>query len=136
MVPHRKIYEQWWVTQQGFSVGPTKMWADHKLWQEDPIMLPYRTAAESGRFAGYAGPVDPQGGGGHLEIHHQRHVREGGAGHGARRRGQMGACRARQDLHLNRSVLLHGLSGIAPMLLAQGSLPRLPQRPRLRRVSR
>src|SRR5690348_6961132 len=52
-----KIYEQWWVTQQGFSVGPTRMWADHKLWQDDPIMLPYRTATESGRFAGYAGPA-------------------------------------------------------------------------------
>src|SRR5580700_462792 len=53
-----KIYEQWWVTQQGFSVGPTKMWENHKLWQEDPIMLPFRTAAESGRFAGYAGPAN------------------------------------------------------------------------------
>src|SRR5215469_3430263 len=38
-----KIYEQWWVTQQGFAVGPTKMWENHKLWQEDPIMLPFRT---------------------------------------------------------------------------------------------
>ena len=52
-----KTYEQWWVTQQGFSVGPTKMWENHTLWQEDPIMLPFRTAAESGRFAGYAGPA-------------------------------------------------------------------------------
>src|SRR5262252_6119699 len=52
-----KIYEQWWVTQQGFSVGPTKMWENHALWKEDPIMLPFRTAAESGRFAGYAGPA-------------------------------------------------------------------------------
>src|SRR5215470_11652844 len=47
-----KIYEQWWVTQQGFSVGATKMWENHKLWQEDPIMLPFRAAAESGHFAG------------------------------------------------------------------------------------
>jgi multiple sugar transport system substrate-binding protein len=53
-----KIYEQWWVTQQGFSVGPTKLWENHKLWQEDPIMLPFRTAAASGRFAGYAGPAN------------------------------------------------------------------------------
>jgi multiple sugar transport system substrate-binding protein len=51
-----KIYRQWWVTQQGFSVGPTKMWEHDPLWKEDPIMLPYRAAAESGRFAGYAGP--------------------------------------------------------------------------------
>src|SRR4051812_48704282 len=52
-----KIYEQWWVTQQGFSVGPTKMWEKRPLWKDDPIMGPFRTAAESGRFAGYAGPA-------------------------------------------------------------------------------
>jgi multiple sugar transport system substrate-binding protein len=45
------------LTQQGFSVGPTKMWEKHKLWKDDPIMAPFRTAAESGRFAGYAGPA-------------------------------------------------------------------------------
>jgi hypothetical protein len=27
------------------------------MWQIDPVMLPYRTAAQSGRFAGYAGPA-------------------------------------------------------------------------------
>jgi len=53
-----KIYEQWWVTQQGFSVGPTKLWENHALWKEDPIMLPFRAAAESGHFAGYAGPAN------------------------------------------------------------------------------
>lgn len=52
-----KIYEQWWVTQQGFSVGPTKLWENHSLWKDDPIMLPFRKAAESGHFAGYAGPA-------------------------------------------------------------------------------
>ena len=28
-----------------------------KLWKIDPVMAPFRTAAESGRFAGYAGPA-------------------------------------------------------------------------------
>jgi len=46
------------VTQQGFSVGPTKLWENHALWKEDPIMLPFRAAAESGHFAGYAGPAN------------------------------------------------------------------------------
>jgi multiple sugar transport system substrate-binding protein len=50
------IYDIWFTSQQGFSVGPTKMWENHKLWQDDPVMAPFRTAAESGRFAGYAGP--------------------------------------------------------------------------------
>ena len=33
------------------------MWENHKLWKDDPVMLPFRTAALSGRFAGYAGPA-------------------------------------------------------------------------------
>src|SRR5204863_415793 len=53
-----KIYEQWWVTQQGFSVGPTKLWENHALWKEDPIMLPSRDAAESGHFSVYAVPAN------------------------------------------------------------------------------
>ena len=53
----KEIYDEWFISQQGFSVGPTKVWQDHKMWQIDPVMLPYRTAAQSGRFAGYAGPA-------------------------------------------------------------------------------
>ena len=53
----KEIYDEWFISQQGFSVGPTKVWQDHNMWQIDPVMLPYRTAAQSGRFAGYAGPA-------------------------------------------------------------------------------
>jgi multiple sugar transport system substrate-binding protein len=42
--------------------------------------------------------AEPQGGRGHHEIHHRRHVREGDPGHGARRRRQMGARRAHENL--------------------------------------
>jgi multiple sugar transport system substrate-binding protein len=52
----KEIFEQWFVSQKGFSVGPTTDWEKRKLWNDDPIMLPFRTAARSGRFAGYAGP--------------------------------------------------------------------------------
>ena len=38
------------------SVGPTTEWEKHKLWNDDPIMLPYKQAARTGRFAGYEGP--------------------------------------------------------------------------------
>ncbi len=51
-----EIYDTWFTSQQGFSVGTTKMWENNKLWKIDPVMAPFRTAAESGRFAGYAGP--------------------------------------------------------------------------------
>jgi multiple sugar transport system substrate-binding protein len=33
------------------------MWQKDKLWDIDPVMRPYRVAAVSGRFAGYAGPA-------------------------------------------------------------------------------
>jgi multiple sugar transport system substrate-binding protein len=53
----KDVYGQWFTSQQGFSVGATKMWQDDPLWKIDPIMSPFRTAALSGRFAGYAGPA-------------------------------------------------------------------------------
>jgi multiple sugar transport system substrate-binding protein len=52
-----EVYDTWFTSQQGFSVGTTKQWENHKLWNDDPVMTPFRTAAESGRFAGYAGPA-------------------------------------------------------------------------------
>ena len=55
----KDIYGQWFTSQQGFSVGSTRMWENDPLWKIDPIMAPFRTAAESGRFAGYAGPAGP-----------------------------------------------------------------------------
>jgi multiple sugar transport system substrate-binding protein len=54
-----EVYDAWFTSQQGFSVGVTKAWENHKLWNDDPVMAPFRTAAESGRFAGYAGPAGP-----------------------------------------------------------------------------
>jgi len=52
-----EIYDTWFTSQQGFSVGPTRVWEGNKVWQVDPVMAPFRTAAESGRFCGYAGPA-------------------------------------------------------------------------------
>jgi multiple sugar transport system substrate-binding protein len=55
-ISSKEIFDQWFVSQKGFSVGSTTDWEKHKLWNDDPIMLPYRSAARTGRFAGYAGP--------------------------------------------------------------------------------
>ena len=52
----KDVYDKWFVSQKGFSVGPTTDWEKHKLWGEDPVMLPYKLAARTGRFAGYQGP--------------------------------------------------------------------------------
>ena len=53
----KEVYGEWFKSQQGFSTGSTKIWEDSPVWKEDPVMAPFRTAAESGHFAGYAGPA-------------------------------------------------------------------------------
>ncbi|MBV9860151.1 MAG: extracellular solute-binding protein [Alphaproteobacteria bacterium] len=50
------VYDEWFTSQQGFSAGTTTMWEGNKVWNDDPIMAPFRTSVRSGRFAGYAGP--------------------------------------------------------------------------------
>src|SRR5215468_8109372 len=55
-ISSKDVYEPWFVSQKGFSVGATTDWEKHKLWNDDPIMLPFRSAARTGRFAGYEGP--------------------------------------------------------------------------------
>jgi multiple sugar transport system substrate-binding protein len=61
-VGSKPVFEPWFVSQKGFSAGPTTDWEKHKLWDEDPVMLPFRSAARTGRFAGYAGPSTQKAG--------------------------------------------------------------------------
>jgi multiple sugar transport system substrate-binding protein len=49
-------FEPWFLAQKGFSVGATTEWEKHKMWDQDPVMLPFRTAARAFRVFGYAGP--------------------------------------------------------------------------------
>jgi multiple sugar transport system substrate-binding protein len=48
-------YEGWFTIQKGFAVAPTRSWESHKMWDQDPVMTPYRAAAQFGRVPGYAG---------------------------------------------------------------------------------
>jgi multiple sugar transport system substrate-binding protein len=54
----KDIYQKWFDSQQGYSVGATTIWEQDPLWSRDPAMLPFRAAARQGRFPGYAGPAD------------------------------------------------------------------------------
>jgi multiple sugar transport system substrate-binding protein len=54
----KEIYQKWFNSQQGYSVGSTTIWESDPLWQKDPVMQPFRSAARAGRFPGYAGPAD------------------------------------------------------------------------------
>jgi multiple sugar transport system substrate-binding protein len=52
----KERFEPWFLAEKGFSVGATTDWEKHKMWEQDPVMLPYRTAARAFRVFGYAGP--------------------------------------------------------------------------------
>ncbi len=52
------VYESWFKSQQGYSVGATTVWEKNKVWDDDPIMLPFRTASRTARFEGYPGAAD------------------------------------------------------------------------------
>ncbi len=52
----REVFEKWFISQKGYSVGATTVWEGHPLWNEDPVMLPYRAAARTGRAPGFPGP--------------------------------------------------------------------------------
>jgi len=49
-------YEKWFVSQKGYSTPPTAQWEKHKMWDEDPVMAPFKIAARLGLSPGYAGP--------------------------------------------------------------------------------
>jgi multiple sugar transport system substrate-binding protein len=51
-------YRSWFNSQQGYSVGATKIWQKEPLWEKDPVMLPFRSAADNAHFPGYKGPAD------------------------------------------------------------------------------
>jgi len=57
-ITSKEIYQKWFDSQQGYSVGATTIWEKDPLWNKDPQMLPFRVAARAGQFPGYAGPAD------------------------------------------------------------------------------
>ena len=56
-VSSKEGHEKWFLSQKGFSIGATKDWQKHKMWDEDPVMLPFRNAADNAKFPGYPGPA-------------------------------------------------------------------------------
>ena len=53
-------YEKWFVSQKGFSTGITTSWEKSKLWDEDPVMAPYRVVGRLGQIPGFEGPTGPK----------------------------------------------------------------------------
>jgi len=50
-----KNYERWFVSQKGYSTPPTAQWEKHKMWEDDPVMAPFKIAGRFGLSPGYAG---------------------------------------------------------------------------------
>ncbi|HEV2057586.1 MAG TPA: extracellular solute-binding protein [Methylomirabilota bacterium] len=50
-------YGKWFTTQEGYSVGGTKVWENNPMWAklDEPLKM-FRTAARNTRLFGYAGP--------------------------------------------------------------------------------
>ncbi len=51
-------FDAWFVSQKGFATPPTQVWEKHKMWDEDPVMVPYKVAGRLGLTPGYAGPAN------------------------------------------------------------------------------
>jgi multiple sugar transport system substrate-binding protein len=58
----KPIYEKWFISQKGFATPPTPEWEKHKVWDEDPVMAPYKVAGKLGLTPGYAGPSNKKAG--------------------------------------------------------------------------
>jgi multiple sugar transport system substrate-binding protein len=54
----KPIYDQWFTSQQGYTCGATKEWANHGVWDVDPVLKPFKDLPIYGRVVGYAGPPD------------------------------------------------------------------------------
>lgn len=61
-VHSKAVYEKWFISQRGFATPPTAEWEKHKVWDEDPVMTPYKIAGRLGRTPGYAGPANAKAG--------------------------------------------------------------------------
>jgi len=52
-------YEKWFTVQKGFAVGISREWENHAMWNNDPVMLPFKTAPNNQKRAmGFGGPPD------------------------------------------------------------------------------
>jgi multiple sugar transport system substrate-binding protein len=53
-----KNFEAWFLSQKGFATPTTQVWEKHKMWDEDPVMEPFKVAGRLGLTPGYAGPAN------------------------------------------------------------------------------
>jgi multiple sugar transport system substrate-binding protein len=52
----RPVFDKWFVSQKGFSTPAGREWAKHPMWNEDPVMTPFRDVILTARAPGWPGP--------------------------------------------------------------------------------
>jgi multiple sugar transport system substrate-binding protein len=52
----RPVFEKWFVSQKGFSIPAARAWSTHPLWNEDPVMAPFKDVILTARAPGWPGP--------------------------------------------------------------------------------
>jgi multiple sugar transport system substrate-binding protein len=57
-ITSKPVYQAWFNSQGGYSVGATTIWEQDPIWNNDPVMAPYRQIGRAAHFPGYAGPAD------------------------------------------------------------------------------
>jgi multiple sugar transport system substrate-binding protein len=56
----RPVFEKWFVSQKGFSIPAARAWSTHPLWNEDPVMAPFKDVILTARAPGWPGPSSPK----------------------------------------------------------------------------
>jgi multiple sugar transport system substrate-binding protein len=57
-ITSKPIYQAWFDSQGGYTVGATTIWENDPLWNKDPVMQPFRRVGRGAQFPGYPGPAD------------------------------------------------------------------------------
>jgi multiple sugar transport system substrate-binding protein len=56
-ITSKPIYQAWFNSQGGYTVGATTVWEQDPIWDKDPVMLPFREVGRGAKFPGYPGPA-------------------------------------------------------------------------------
>jgi multiple sugar transport system substrate-binding protein len=57
-ITSKPVYQAWFDSQAGYSVGATTIWEEDPIWNKDPVMAPFRQIGRGAHFPGYSGPAD------------------------------------------------------------------------------
>ncbi len=99
-ITSKPIFQAWFNSQGGYTVGATTVWEQDPIWSKDPIMAPFRTVGRGGTLPRLCRTGRSQRRRGAEQVHYHRHVRQGGPGHAGRGRGEVGERRSAEDSRL------------------------------------